>query len=129
MHERNINNIIIANNYLYYRSLQSVSPSTFLADPSTFRGVPTLTPSACLRSIPEGLICGYSTILGDNEQVPPQPNLDNSGGGNSVIGRFLVWSSSTDRSYMTFRFASAQSLTAINIEFLNYPTQGFSEPT
>ena len=72
--------------------------------------------------------CLYSTILGDNEPVPLQPNLENSGGGNSDIGKFLVWPSSTDRPYMTFEFGSAQSVTAINIEFLNYPTQGFSLP-
>jgi hypothetical protein len=70
----------------------------------------------------------YSAILGDNEPVPPQPNLENSGGGNSDIGRFLVWKNTTNSPYMMFQFGSAQSLTAISIEFLNYPAQGFSLP-
>ena len=106
----------------------SVLPSQYLADPSTFRGVPTLTSSECLRDSPEGLICAYSTILDDNAPVPPQPNLDNSRGGNSDIGKFLVWPNSTDRPYITFGFSSAQSITAITIQFLNYPAQGFSLP-
>ena len=106
----------------------SVLPSQYLADPSTFRGVPTLMPSECLLDSPEGLICAYSTILGDNDPVPPQPDLDNSGGGNNDVTKFLVWDNSTDRPYVNFAFSSAQSITAINIEFLNYPAQGFSLP-
>ena len=90
--------------------------------------MPTLSPSECLRDTPDGLICAYSTILGDNDPVPPQPNLENSGSGNSDIGKFLVWHNSTDRPYMTFGFSSAQSITVITIEFLNYPAQGFSLP-
>ena len=86
-----------------------------------------MTSSVCFRD-PPGFVCPYSVILGDNEPVPLQPNLENSGGGNNDIGKFLVWPSSTDRPYMTFVFGSAQSVTAINIEFLNYPTQGFSLP-
>ena len=39
-----------------------------------------------------------------------------------------MWPSSTDRPYMNFALNSAQSVTAINIEFLNYPAQGFSLP-
>ena len=71
----------------------------------------------------------YSTILGDNDPVPPQPNLENSGSGNSDIGKFLVWHSSTDRPFVNFAFfGSIPSITAINIEFLNYPAQGFSLP-
>ena len=70
----------------------------------------------------------YGFILGDSEPVPPQPNLENSGDGNSDIGKFLVWPSNTERPYMSFEFGSPQSVTAINIEFLNYPTQGFSLP-
>ena len=69
-----------------------------------------------------------NTILGDNAPVPPQPNLVNSGGGNTDIGKFLVRPSSTNRPYMTFAFGSVQSVTAITIEFLNYPAQGFSLP-
>ena len=80
------------------------------------------------NSSPLGLRCPYSVILGDNKPVPPQPNLENSGGSNNDIGKFLVWPSSTERPYMTFDFGSPQSVTAINIEFLNYPAQGFSLP-
>ena len=90
-----------------------------------------MTPLASLpqcRREPEGYSCSYSEILGDNDPVPPQPNLENSGGGNSDIGKFLVWHNSTDRPYVNFGFSSAQSLTAITIEFVNYPAQGFSLP-
>ena len=87
-----------------------------------------MTPSERQLDTPDGLICFYSTILGDNAPVPPQPDLDNSGSGNNDIGKFLVWPNSTDRPYMNFGFSSAQSLTAITIEFLNYPAQGFSLP-
>ena len=85
--------------------LQLVSPSQFLASPSTFRGVTSLTPSTsgCVGG-QLGITCPYGTILGDSEAVPPQPNLENGGGGNSDIGKFLVWPSSTDRPYMTFQF-------------------------
>ena len=75
-----------------------------------------------------GYNCLYSEILGDNDPVPLQPNLDNSGSGNSDIGKFLVWHNSADRPYVNFLFSSAQLLTGINIEFLNYPAQGFSLP-
>ena len=92
----------------------------------------TLTSSTpgCHRDTRTGFACVYdpNTILGDNAPVPPQPSLDNSGGGNTDIGKFLVWPNSTDRPYMTFAFVSTQSVTAINIEFLNYPAQGFSLP-
>ena len=76
----------------------------------------------------QGYFCFYRAILGDNDPVPPQPDLENSGGDNSDIGKFLAWHNSTDRPYVNFGFSSAQSLTAINIEFLNYPAQGFSLP-
>ncbi len=88
-----------------------------------------MTSSVCVASVSEGLICLYSTILDDSDPVPPQPNLENSGGGNSDILKFLVWQSTTDRPYMTFTFlGGAPSITAISIEFLNYPAQGFSLP-
>ena len=87
-----------------------------------------MTPSEYVRNTPDGLICLYNVILGDNAPVPPQPNLDNSGSGNSDIGKFLAWHNRTDRPYVNFLFSSAQSLTAITIEFLNYPAQGFSLP-
>ena len=82
----------------------------------------------CQLNTADGLICLYNTILGDNDPVPPQPDLDNSGGGNSDIGKFLVWHNSTNRPYITFGFGSMQSITAITIQFLNYPAQGFSLP-
>ena len=89
----------------------------------------TLTSSTpgCFRDT-QGFTCFYITILGDNEPVPLQPNLKNSDSGNNDIVKFLIWPSNTERPYMTFEFGSAQSVTAINIEFLNYPAQGFSLP-
>ena len=120
------------NNKDSYNIFTSVTPRQFVADPSTFRGVNSLTPSTpgCVRNSGTGFTCVYdiNTILGDNAPVPPQPSLDNSGGGNTDIGKFLVWSNSTNSPYMTFGFGSTQSVTAINIEFLNYPAQGFSLP-
>ena len=84
-------------------------------------------PECCIEA--QGYRCLYSAILGDSDPVPPQPNLENRGGGNSGIGKFLVWHSSTDRPYVNFAFfGSIPSITAINIEFLNYPAQGFSLP-
>ena len=100
----------------------------YLASPSTFRGMTALMPSVCNREGQVGSRCSYSVIIGDNEPVPLQPNLENSGGGNNDIGKFLVWPSSTNSPYMTFDLGSAQSVTAITIEFLNYPAQGFSLP-
>ena len=84
----------------------------------------------CHRDTQFGYFCSYdpNTILGDNVPVPPQPSLENSGGGSTDIGKFLVWPSSTDRPYMNFALNSVQSVTAINIEFLNYPAQNFSLP-
>ena len=99
-----------------------------MADPSTFRGVTPLRSQPQCRQETQGYLCQYSAILGDNDPVPSQPNLDNSGGDNSDIGKFLVWPNSTDRPYMIFTFGGAPSITAMNIEFLNYPAQGFSLP-
>ena len=83
----------------------------------------------CLLDVRIGLSCSYNIILGDNDPVPLQPNLENSGGGNDDIEKFLVWPNSTERPYITFKLSSnAQPVTAINIEFLNYPAQGFSLP-
>ena len=82
----------------------------------------------CSSVTSNGFICLYSVIIDDNEPVPLQPNLENSGGGNNDIGKFLVWPSSTDSPYMTFDLGNAQSVTAITIEFLNYPARGFSLP-
>ena len=85
-------------------------------------------PSVCNSQSQIGFTCLYSVIIGDNEPVPLQPNLENSGGGNNDIGKFLMWPSGTDSPFMTFDFGSAHSVTAIAIEFLNYPAQGFSLP-
>ena len=111
-----------------YCPFLSVTPLQYLANPSTFGGVTALMPSVCNREGQVGSRCSYSVIIGDNEPVPLQPNLENSGGANNDIGKFLVWPSSTDSPYMTFDFGGAQSVTAITIDFLNYPAQGFSLP-
>ena len=87
-----------------------------------------MIPSVCNREGQVGFRCFYDVIIGDNEPVPSRPKLENSGSGNNDIGKFLVWPSSTDSPYMTFDFSGAQSVTAITIEFLNYPAQGFSLP-
>ena len=125
----NINNKVVIN---LVNLFTSVTPNWFLADPLPFRGVSSLTISTpgCIRNPGTGFICPYdtNTILGDNAPVPPQPSLENSGGGNTDIGKFLVWSSGTNRPYITFAVGREQSVTAINIEFLNYPAQGFSLP-
>ena len=101
--------------------------------PSTFRGVTALTSSTPGRFRDQsGLIFVYlySIILGDNESVPLQPILENSDpGGNNDIQKFLVWPRSTKRHFMTLAFDNVQSITAINIEFLNYPAQGSSLPS
>ena len=86
-------------------------------------------PSMCDRVDQIGFRCSYSDIIGDNEQVSPKPDLENSGGDNSdIIGKFLVWPSSTDSPFMTFDLGGTRSVTAITIEFLHYPAQGFSLP-
>ena len=110
--------------------LQSVAASQFLASPSPFRGVTTLMPSISMCSIESpGLNCLYSVILGDSDPVPLQPNLDlDSDSDTNDITKFLVWPSNTDRPYITFTFGDVRSLTALTIEFLNYPAQGFSLP-
>ena len=104
-----------------------VSPTSFLAEPETFRGVPPLMRSTEGCFIDTPFACGYNVILGDNAPVPRQPNLENSGGGNSDIAKFLVWPNNTNKPYVVFRLQT-QSITAITIEFLNYPAQGFSLP-
>ena len=116
--------------YSYWTDFAPIVVSTqFLADPSTFRGVVTPLESLpqCRREA-QRYLCQYDAILGDNAPVPLEPDLENSGGGNNVIRKFLVWPNSTDGPYVNFGFNSAQSITAINIEFLNYPAQGFSLP-
>ena len=73
------------------------------------------------------LSCLYEVILGDNDPVPLQPNLDSENDIND-IKKFLVWSSNTDSPFISFGFSGAQQLTAINIEFLSYPAQGITLP-
>ena len=85
-------------------------------------------PSVCNREGQVGFRYFYGVIIGDNEPVPLQPNLENSGGATIDIGKFLVWLSSTDSPFMSFDFGGAQLVTAITIEFLHYPAQGFSLP-
>ena len=107
--------------------IQPVTARQFLTSPSPFRGVPTLMPSQeCTSELP-GLNCLYSVILGDNDPVLLQPNLDSDSDTNDIT-KFLVWPSNTDRPYITFTFGGVRSVTALTIEFLNYPAQGFSLP-
>ena len=105
-----------------------VAALQFLASPSPFRGVTALTPSTPMCSADvSGLNCPYSAILGDNDPVPLQPNLEGESDTND-IGKFLVWPSNTDRPFISFGFGGPRSVTSLSIEFLNYPAQGFSLP-
>ena len=75
-----------------------------------------------------GFNCVYDqNILGDNAQVPRQPNLD-SEDGNNDIGKFLVWSREAANPLISFLFSQPMTVTSLNIEFLNYPAQNFSLP-
>ena len=74
-----------------------------------------------------GFSCPYDVVIGDNEQVPHQPNLD-SEDDNNDIGKFLVWQSKTLHPYMIFDLGTAKEITALNVEFLNYPAQEVSLP-
>ena len=80
----------------------------------------------CQRS-GQDFVCLYNHILGDDQEVPTQPNL-NGGDSNNDIRKFLVWQGGTQRPYIVFTFSSATTVTTINIEFLNYPVQNFSLP-
>ena len=75
----------------------------------------------------QGFICRYNHILGDNQEVPTQPNF-NREDSNNDIGKFLVWQGGTHRPYIVFTFPLSITVTTINIEFLNYPAQNFSLP-
>ena len=75
----------------------------------------------------QGFICRYNHILGDNQEVTTQPNL-NGGDSNNDIRKFLAWQDGTQRPYISFKFSSATTVTTINIEFLNYPAQNLSLP-
>ena len=105
-----------------------VAASQFFTSPSPFRGVTTLMPlpEMCFTES-SGLNCPYSVILGDNNPVPLEPNLDGESDTNDIT-KFLVWPSNTDRPYITFTFGGVRSVTALTIEFLNYPAQGISLP-
>ena len=75
-----------------------------------------------------GFNCLYHrNILGDSAQVQRQPNLD-SEDSNNDIGKFLVWSREAANPLISFRFNQPMTVTSLNIEFLNYPTQNFSLP-
>ena len=100
----------------------------FGANPTSYKGVNVLRQSNCIPETSNdfGFRCPYSVVLGDNEQVPTQPNLDSQ----DDIGRFFVWERNTTHPYITFdlRVNGQEPFTAMNIEFLNYPSQGFSLP-
>ena len=97
----------------------------FLAGPTPFSGVVSIQPPVCVGTTV--LNCPYSAVIGDNEQVPPQPNLD-SVDDNNDVGRFLVWPSDTQDPYINFDLGSERIVTAVNVEFLSYPAEGFSLP-
>ena len=111
----------------------SVHPSQYIASPSVFRGKAVLQGPLCQHS-GQHFACRYNHIngvfvynhiLGDDQEVPTQPNL-NGVDSNNDTRKFLVWQGGTQRPYISFRFSSATTVTTINIEFLNYPTQNFS---
>ena len=83
--------------------------------------------SPTCTSISSGFLCPFSHILGDDVQVPPQPNLD-SEDNNSDIEKFIVWRNDTTTPYVLITLPSATTVRAMNIEFLNYPAQNFSVP-
>ena len=58
--------------------------------------------------------------------MPSQPNLYSEE--SNDIGRFLVWQSDTHDPYISFDLGSERAVTTVNIEFLNYPAEGFSLP-
>ena len=74
-----------------------------------------------------GFHCPFSHILGDDEQVPPQPNLD-SEDSNNDINKFIVWKNDTTTPYVLTTVPSGTTVRVMNIEFLNYPAQNFSVP-
>ena len=80
----------------------------------------------CLQSA-QGFVCHYDHILGDDQEIPTQPNL-NSGDSNNDIGKFLAWQDGTQRPYIVFTFSSSTTVSTMNIEFLYYPAQNFSLP-
>ena len=75
----------------------------------------------------QGFVCRYDHILGDDQEVPTQPNLNGEDSDNDVE-KFLVWRDDTQNPYIVFTFSPAMTLTTMNIEFLNYPAQNFSLP-
>ena len=111
---------------MFSLSAVPVYPSQYFASPSIFRGKAVLQNPPCPRS-GQDFACRYNHILGDDQEVPAQPNL-NGGDSNNDIGKFVVWQDGTQRPYIVFTFSSATTVTTINIEFLNYPAQNFSLP-
>ena len=107
-------------------TVPSDSRYTYLVNPTTYRGRVVVRSPTCTL-VTSGYICPFSHILGDNEQVPPQPNLDTEDNNND-IAKFIVWRNDTTTPYVLITLPSGTTVRAMNIEFLNYPAQNFSVP-
>ena len=101
--------------------------SRFVAYPTVYKGVVVIQQPDCSLMPDFGFNCSYDIVLGDNKLVPHRPNLDSEDDDND-IEKFLVWQSKTIHPYTIFDLGRAQEITALRVEFLNYPAQGFSLP-
>ena len=72
-------------------------------------------------------MCQPYVILDDNVTIPSPPNL-NSLDSNNDIKHFIVWDKSMEHAFLTFEVNDTSRITAIVIEFLNYPAQNISLP-
>ena len=119
--------------YVIYFSVSALIV-VYRAQPSPFRGEFTfvehpLRNTQCFLS--SGLlVCGPLVILGDGDMdmEPAQPNLNEQNNLLNEINDFLIWSNSSAHPYVSIHPSVGPPITAVKLNFLNYPAQNVSLP-
>ena len=105
------------------------------AQPSAFRGELTLAEhplrnTQCFTTVSGPLVCGPLVILGDGDtdMEPAQPNLNDQNSLLNEINDFLIWRHSSAHPYVSIQPSEGPPITAVKLNFLNYPAQNISLP-
>ena len=87
-------------------AIHSTAPvSRFITNPTPYRGVVVVQQSDCyLEMQGVGFSCPYDVVIGDNEQVPHQPNLDSEDDDNDIC---LLYTSPSPRDATLSRMPSS----------------------
>ena len=93
--------------------------------PITYNDVLITYPSNCTQNLLTGTVCDYSVVLGDGAIIPSPPNLNSS----SYFRHFITLNRDSLNSFIDFDLTTVMAgITAIELSFLNSPTNSISLP-